>query len=82
MKISELIELLKEYPQDFHVVAASDPEGNSFDLLRDIGIGWYDPEADYDSCFSSYLYDEDAESLQDIERVRTLDESNAICIWP
>lgn len=77
MKVHELIEQLKLMPQDFEVVQASDPEGNDFHRSFDLGIGWYDPN---ERDFSSWIYDIDDED--ELERERTEDECNAVCIWP
>ena len=75
MTVSELIAQLQQYPPDFIVVQASDEEGNDFHASYDLGYGfWNKSYREY----TSWTIDEDDE----IERELTLDESNAVCIWP
>ena len=78
--VKELIEELQQYPPDLKVVMSSDPEGNSFHLFQDIGYGrWVPdrPDREYYGEFTSWAYDDD-----DTERAMTLDESDAVCLWP
>lgn len=81
MKVSELIAELQKFPQDLKVVLASDPEGNGFHEAYELGFGRYD---DQEHEYTSWMYDEDDRGYQidASEREMTLEESNAICIWP
>lgn len=76
--VADLIAVLKTLPPDMVIVLASDPEGNSFDTWYDTGYGIWDED---DREFSTWVYD-DWDNDQDTERAVTLDESNAICLWP
>jgi hypothetical protein len=76
--VAELIATLQELPQDMVIVLASDEEGNDFNLWYDVGYGIWDED---DQEFSTSVYDESDDDY-DIERAVTLDESNAICLWP
>jgi hypothetical protein len=76
--IAELIAVLQELPQDMIVVLAADEEGNDFNPWYDTGYGIWDED---DQEFSTSVYDESDDDY-DIERAVTLDESNAICLWP
>lgn len=77
MTVSELIDQLKNYPPDFEVVQAVDEEGNFFVKTYDIGYGRWNPS---DKEWSSWTQDDDEDATT--ERELTLDESNAICLWP
>lgn len=74
MTVKELIEKLSEFPEDFLVVLSSDEEGNEFNELSGFGIGLYDPE--YRE-FSSW--DEEV-GVKPVPR--TIDNSNALSLWP
>jgi len=67
MKVSELIELLKEVDQDFDVVVSSDGEGNSFSEAGGVSTGNFDPQY-------GELLDED--DMRDAEL-----EENCLVIW-
>jgi hypothetical protein len=71
MKVSELIEQLKELPQDFEVVQSKDGEGNEFSPLADVSTAMYVA----DSTWSGELRDE--EEMEDEEY-----KENAIVFWP
>lgn len=78
MKIRDLVEELKRYPQDWDVVLASDEEGNDFHLSYDASAGWYDEE---ERGFSSQILSIELDA-NEIYRDRTTDECNSLCIWP
>lgn len=75
--VSELIAELQKYPGDMKVVLASDEEGNDFHGWYDVGYGRW---SDLDKAFTSWTYDDDLDESS--ERALTLDESDAICLWP
>lgn len=74
MKVSELIAMLQELPQDHQVVMSKDGEGNSFSPFSDYGIGKYEPDSTWSGDFTSYKHDSD--DLLDPE------ECDTICLWP
>ena len=53
MKVSELIDALKEFDGDLEVYLQEDPEGNGFDTLFSIGEGIWDGESMYDPEWSA-----------------------------
>ena len=73
MKVSELINLLKNLNQNATVVLSSDGEGNSFSPVYDIGIGRYYPYSSYGGDY--YDCPEDYEELSD-------NFDDAIVLWP
>jgi len=76
--VAELKKLLAEYPDDFAVVIASDEEGNSFHIAYELGYGHL-RDTGYEVEFSTWVYDNEDDTS---ERQITLDESDAVCIWP
>jgi hypothetical protein len=81
MKVRELIEWLRQYPEDFDVVIASDEEGNDFHPAYELTHGHYDER---DGHFSGWVYEDDDDDYNQssTEREATLDESTTVCIWP
>jgi len=53
MKVSELIERLKEFDGDLDVYLQEDPEGNGFDILYYISEGVWDGDTMYDPEWSA-----------------------------
>ena len=78
--VRELKAELDNYPDDFIVIQAKDPEGNGYHEWYDIGTGKWDEDAHYDDAFTSWTYDDDEDTST--ERELTLDESNCIVLWP
>jgi len=79
MKVSELIEYLKELPQDAQVVLAKDGEGNSFSpLCGDHSEGVYFPNTPWSGEFAS---DDDKESLELLTE-EIGGPIKAIVLWP
>jgi hypothetical protein len=76
--IKELIEELQRYPQDLIVITAADEEGNDFATAYEITHGYFDTR--YQEFRDRALDEESDDDLT--ERALTLDEANAVCIWP
>ncbi len=74
MKVSELIEILKDLPQEHEVVMSKDGEGNSFSPCANFGLQMYIP----DSTWSGEILSE-----EDIEEGETQEYiENAVVLWP
>jgi len=78
MTVKELIEELKQYPEDHLVVASKDGEGNNFSPISDLGQYIYIPENTW--CGEVW-------SVQDYEDNREEDdappkEANCVVLWP
>jgi len=78
MTVAELIDALKDLPQEALVILARDSEGNGFQLIDDIGTGRWESEDE------SFLLGE----LTDEARAAGYTEEDvgkgpvAICLWP
>lgn len=75
MRVSELRKVLESYPDDFEVVLSSDAEGNSYGSLSGHGNGIH-RRFGYEEEFTSWIEEDGA------ERMATVAESNAVCLWP
>jgi hypothetical protein len=85
--VADLIAELQKYPSHLYVVQSKDSEGNGFAPFGDISYGTWEPEnpsRPYYGEFTGWHYDRDEWGDRDesTERALTLDESNAICLWP
>lgn len=68
----QMIEMLKDVPDDFEVVLSGDAEGNYFSPLADFGIGCYIPETTYNGEF--FMGDEiDTDNGE---------KENCVVLWP
>jgi hypothetical protein len=65
----ELLEMLKDVPDDFIIVLSSDGEGNSFSPLIDFSIGLYEPDTSYSG---EFFMDDEKEGAED----------NCVVLWP
>lgn len=69
MKVKDLLQTLKDLPEDYHVLISSDPEGNDFHKLSN----------DYSLAFYERGEEPILEGSQDVdEEIRV----NAIILWP
>ncbi len=78
--VADLVAELLKLDQTMKVALASDEEGNSFSLWRDIGYGRWDDNREWGDEFSSWTYDDPEDERT--ERALTIDECDTICLWP
>ena len=77
MKVRELIEELKQLPQDVEVILSRDEEGNGFNPFSgDFSIGVYDPDGDDWSQFTT------KENWEDDKDGEPYPGDNAVVMWP
>lgn len=75
--VKELRNHLKEWPDHLIVIVASDAEGNNFHALSE--LGWANAEQEgYGFEVSSFTPEDDNGNYRQL----TLEESNAIVLWP
>lgn len=71
MKVKELLEMLKNTPEDFEVILSSDAEGNSYSPASGLGDAYYDEE---NSWSGNVVFGRELEE-------QGLKE-NAVILWP
>lgn len=80
MKVSELIEYLKQLPQDAQVIMAKDAEGNQFSpWCGDHSEGLYYATTSWSGEFADSSDKESLELLAEEEETKPVD---AIVLWP
>lgn len=75
MKVKDLKEKLKDLPEDFEVILASDSEGNEYSPLAEVDLVCYQPETNW----YGYVVDE-SEWDEDLDGGEF--KENAVCMWP
>ena len=73
MTIKELIEKLKELPQDHQVVMSEDAEGNNYSPLDRHSVGLYIADSTWSG---DYL------SVEDAQESGYDNAEGAVCLWP
>lgn len=98
MTVRKLKEIIKDLPDDLHVVVSSDEEGNSFSPVYDYGFSHFDGEGAtgwVQDIYEHVDYPEEGEKYQRLgEGIPTPDEEgfleaqlpqelcNSIILWP
>jgi len=75
MKISELKDLLEEYPDDYEVVLSKDSEGNDYSPLGELEEMLYVPDTTYSG--DVYTLKEHNEEFDN-----DCAQLNAVVLWP
>ena len=73
MTVKELIETLKDLPQDLQVVMSKDGEGNNYSPLDSHSVGRYMPDSTWSG---DYL------SIEDAEEGGFDNAEPVVCLWP
>jgi hypothetical protein len=82
MKVSELIEILKEYNQDAEVILSKDPEGNGYSSLYSIDEGSVHPDNLETDRIDSYYSDAHSDDDCCLDPGERDGFAKVICLWP
>lgn len=76
MNVRQLINELIDYDPDAEILVASDPEGNGFRRLSDVGLSWIEANGDKHGYVESTIHPSDADEYEESElEVRLI-------LWP
>lgn len=79
MTVAELIEKLRELPQEALVIQSQDGEGNSYSPTCEPSDGWYMPDGE---CYGDW-YHYGAENEPEYEWDGPGEDGvRAVCLWP
>lgn len=80
MKVRDQVDILQGVPQGAKVLAASDPEGNSFNEIIDFEMAYVRKSDMLLGRVEELLYDEDLDELTPEEIREDLEE--VVVLWP
>lgn len=82
MKVSELIEELKQLPQDAEVIMSQDAEGNGYSPWYGIGQGTVPKEEVGNYHIESFYNDEHTDDECCLEPDERKNFTKVVCLWP
>lgn len=82
MKVNELIEILKQLPQDAEVIMSSDAEGNNYSPLDGFSEGTIHPEDVGNYHIDAFYNDQHTDDECELEPGERDDFAKVICFFP